>query len=144
MSDSNILTGDVENALAINSTVLFWTQENIFDAMKKEPKHIQVKNGTKNFYFQDKYRDYVRGKKKLFERKYNLLAIVHIIKTISPLGRSYYKCYANNLTSMCVCVTILTHSANNHAHTIWIVQNCILYFHIYYVPLYLLTCAKMN
>ena len=65
LSDSKILTGDLENALVISIITLI--TKNIYNAMEKEQtRHILiVKNDIKNFYFQEKYRRYVRGKKRL-------------------------------------------------------------------------------
>ena len=44
--------------------------------MKKEQKpSIQfVKNDIKNFYFQEKYRYYIKGREKVFDKQYILLS----------------------------------------------------------------------
>ena len=73
-SDSRIILGDMENAVCINSMILL-TKKVIYNAMKKEQKpHIaQVKNEVKKFYFEEKYRQYVQGKGRLFDKQYILL-----------------------------------------------------------------------
>ena len=50
MSYTRIITGDLENALAINSIILY-TKKVIYNAMKKEqkPHIINVKYEVKNF-----------------------------------------------------------------------------------------------
>ena len=74
MSDMKIIVGDLENALVINSLILH-TKTVIYDAMKKEQKThiINVKYKMKNFYYQEKYIHYIKGKKTQFEKQYNLL-----------------------------------------------------------------------
>ena len=74
LPDSKIILGDLENAVCINSIILL-TKKVIYNAMKKEHKpHIaQVKNEVKRLYYEDKYRQYIQGKGRLFDKQYNLL-----------------------------------------------------------------------
>ena len=74
LSDMRIIVGDLENALAINSIILH-TKKVIYNAMKKEqtPHIINVKYEVKNFYYQEKYRHYIKGIKLQFEKQHNLL-----------------------------------------------------------------------
>ena len=75
LSDTRIVLGDMENAVCINSIILL-TKNVIYNAMKKEQKpHIaQVKNYVKKFYFEEKYRHYIQGKGRLFDKQYILLS----------------------------------------------------------------------
>ena len=67
------IVGDSENALAINSIILL-TKKVIYNSMKKKTPHIiNVKYEVKNFYYQEKYRYYIKGKKHQLEKQYNLL-----------------------------------------------------------------------
>ena len=61
LSDTRIILGDLENAPSIN-TIILLTKKTIYNSMKKEqkPNIISVKN-VKNFYFQEKYRQYIRA-----------------------------------------------------------------------------------
>ena len=74
LSDMRIIVGDLENALAINSIILH-TKKVIYNAMKKEqtPHIINVKYEVKNFYYQEKYRYYIKGKMFKFEKQYNIV-----------------------------------------------------------------------
>ena len=78
MSNTQIITGDLENALAINSIILH-TKKVIYNAMKKEqrPRIVNVKYEVKNFYYQEKYRHYIKGKKAQYDKQYNLLSNVY-------------------------------------------------------------------
>ena len=78
ITDSKIIIGDTENALCINSIILL-TKKVIYGAMKKEQKpHIShVKNEVKKFYYEDKYRHYVQGKVRYFDKQNNLLNIFY-------------------------------------------------------------------
>ena len=78
ITDSKIIIGDTENALCINSIILS-TKKVMYNAMKKEQKpHIsQVKNEVKKFYYEDKYRHYVQGKGRYFDKQNNLLNIFY-------------------------------------------------------------------
>ena len=62
LSDTRIILGDLENASSIN-TIILLTKKTIYNSMKKEhkPNIINVKNDVKNFYFQEKYRQYIRA-----------------------------------------------------------------------------------
>ena len=64
LSDTKKIIGDLENAIAINSITLL-TKKVIYNSMKNEksPHILNVKHEIKNFYFQEKYRYYVKGKK---------------------------------------------------------------------------------
>ena len=63
MSEMKIIVGDLENALAIPSIILY-TKTLIYNPMKKEKTHIiSIKYEVKNFCCQKKYRYYIRGKK---------------------------------------------------------------------------------
>ena len=68
-SNRRIVLGDLENALAIN-TILLLTKKDIYNSMKKEqrPTLLSIKHDTKNFYFQEKYRYYIKGKGKMFDK----------------------------------------------------------------------------
>ena len=65
MPEMKIIVGDLENAVAINSIILH-TKKAIYKAMKKEQKThiINVKYEVKLFYYQEKYRHKIKGKKK--------------------------------------------------------------------------------
>ena len=78
LSDIRKITGDMENALAINCIILL-TKKVIYNAMKKErpPHFIAVKYEVKNFFYQEKYRLYIKGKKSLFDKQYNLLCLYY-------------------------------------------------------------------
>ena len=78
LSDIRKITGDMENALAINCIILL-TKKVIYNAMKKErpPHFIAVKYEVKNFFYQEKYRLYIKGKKTLFDKQYNLLCLYY-------------------------------------------------------------------
>ena len=73
-TEENIIIGELERSVCIN-TVILLTKNNIYNAMKenKQPHILAIKNETKNFYFQEKYRLYIKGKRQFFERKYSLL-----------------------------------------------------------------------
>ena len=73
LSDVRKITGDMENALAINCIILL-TKKIIFNAMKKERPHFIV---SKDFFYQEKYRLYIKGKKNLFDKHYNLLCLLY-------------------------------------------------------------------
>ena len=64
LSDVRKITGDMENALAINCIILL-TKKVKYNAMKKErpPHFMAVKNEVKNCFYQEKYRLYIKGKK---------------------------------------------------------------------------------
>ena len=49
--------------------------------MKKEQKpHIaQIKNNVKKFYFEEKYRHYIQGKGRMFDKQYILLSNIYSI-----------------------------------------------------------------
>ena len=74
LSDMREIIGDMENALAINCIILL-TKKVIHNAMKKErrPHFINVKLEVKNFFYQEKYRYYIKGKNNYFDKPYNLL-----------------------------------------------------------------------
>ena len=73
------IVGDLENALAINSVILLYTKKTIYNAIEKEqkPHGRDVKNETKNLYYQEKYRYNIKGKKKLFEKESNIVCNVY-------------------------------------------------------------------
>ena len=66
LSDVRKITGDMENALAINCIILL-TKKVIYNAMKKErpPHFIAVKNEVKNFFIR-KNTDYTLKGKRIF------------------------------------------------------------------------------
>ena len=70
--------GELEKSVSIN-TIILLTKKVIYNAMKevKYPHILAVKNETKNFYFQEKYRLSVKGKRHIFERKYSLLCNIY-------------------------------------------------------------------
>ena len=74
LTPTRIITGDLENALAVNSIILL-AKKVIYNAKKTEqkPSIINVKHEVKTFYYQEKYRHYIKGKKIQFEKQYNLL-----------------------------------------------------------------------
>ena len=67
LSSDKIILGDMENATSINIIILL-AKKTIYNSMKKEqkPNTINVKNDVKNFYYQEKYRHYIRGRGKQF------------------------------------------------------------------------------
>ena len=75
LTDTQIIVGDLENDLAISSIILH-TKKIIYNAKKKEKKThiINVKYEVKTFYYQEKYRQYIKDKKTQFEKQYNLLS----------------------------------------------------------------------
>ena len=76
LSDARIILGDMDNAVCINSILhVLLTKKVIYNAMRIEQKpHIaQVKNDVKKFYFEEKYRHYIQGKGRLFDKLYILL-----------------------------------------------------------------------
>ena len=79
LSPDKIILGDLENATCIN-TIILLTEKTIYNAMKKEqiPNIFSIKNDVRNFYFLEKYRHYVKGKGKLFEKQYSLLSNVYV------------------------------------------------------------------
>ena len=79
LSPDKIILGDLENATSIN-TIILLTKKTIFNAIKKEqiPNIFSIKNDVKNFYFFEKYRHYVKGKGKLFEKQYSLLSNIYV------------------------------------------------------------------
>ena len=74
LTASRIIIGDLENAIAINSIILH-TKKVIYNAKKKEqkPSIINVKHEVKIFYYQEKYRQYIKGRRVQFDKQYNLL-----------------------------------------------------------------------
>ena len=82
LSDEKIIMGELEKSVCIN-TIILLTKKVIYNAMKevKHPHILAIKNETKNFYFQEKYRLCVKGKRHIFERKFFVIHIHYIIKT---------------------------------------------------------------
>ena len=78
LTTSRIIIGDLENAIAINSIILH-TKKVIYNAKKKEqkPNVINVKYEIKNSCYQEKYQQYIKGKKIQFEKQYNLLSMFY-------------------------------------------------------------------
>ena len=78
LTASRIIIGDLENAIAINSIILH-TKKVIYNAKKKEqkPNIVNVKHEVKNFYYQEKYRQYIKGKRVQFDKQYNLLNLYY-------------------------------------------------------------------
>ena len=78
ITEEKIIVGDLENASAINSIILI-AKKVIYNCMKKEQKPciLYVKNDTKKFYFQEKYRFYIKGRKNLFDKQYQLLSNIY-------------------------------------------------------------------
>ena len=73
LSEEKIITGELEKSVCIN-TIIMLTKKVIYNAMKEVKYHIlAVEKETKNFYFQEKYRLCVKGRRHIFERKYSLL-----------------------------------------------------------------------
>ena len=62
----------------LSSILILITKKVIYNSMKKEQKpSIQnVKNDLKNLYYQEKYRHYIKGRKRVFGIQYVLLANV--------------------------------------------------------------------
>ena len=78
ISASKIVLGDLENAHFIN-TIILLTKKVIYNSMKKEqqPHLLNVKNETKKFYFEEKYRAYLKGKGNFFEKQFSLLSNIY-------------------------------------------------------------------
>ena len=91
MSASKIVLGDLENAHFIN-TIILLTKKVIYNSMKKEqqPHLLNVKNETKKFYFEEKYRAYLKGKGNFFEKQFSLLS--NIYNTTRWSSYSVYYC----------------------------------------------------
>ena len=81
LSDMRKTVGDLENALAINSKILL-TKKVIYNSMKKDKTThiINVMYEVKNFYNQEKYRYYIKGKKQQFEKQYYSLCNYYATK----------------------------------------------------------------
>ena len=79
LSPDKIILGDLENATSIKTIVLL-TKKTIYNAMKKEqkPSIFNVKNDVNFFYFLEKYRHYVKGKGRLFDKQYLLLSNIYV------------------------------------------------------------------
>ena len=78
MTASRMIIGDLENALAIN-TIILHTKKVIYNAKKKEqiPHILNVKHEVQNFYYQEKYRQYIKGRNNIFDKQYNLLTVFY-------------------------------------------------------------------
>ena len=78
ISTTRIVLGDLDNAHIVN-TIILLTKKVIYNAMKKEqrPNFLNVKNETKKFYFEEKYRLYLKGKGNFFEKQYSLLSNIY-------------------------------------------------------------------
>ena len=73
LSDMRKILEDLENALAINCIILL-TKRVIYNSMKKErPPHFINFKYEVNFFYQEKYRQYIKGKNNEFDKQYNLL-----------------------------------------------------------------------
>ena len=74
LSDTRIIEGNLENALAINRIILL-TKKVIYNVMKKErkPHFLNVKYEVKSFYYQEKYRRYIKGSRAKIEKQYSWL-----------------------------------------------------------------------
>ena len=77
-SQSKIVLGDMDNAMAIN-TIILLTKKVIYNSMKKEQKPLllNVKNEVKKNYYEEKYRSHLKGKGTLFEKQYTLLSNIY-------------------------------------------------------------------
>ena len=75
LSPDKIILGDIENVTSIN-TIILLTKNIIYNAMKKEqkPNIFNAKNDVNNFYFLEKYRHYIKGKGRIFDKQYLLLS----------------------------------------------------------------------
>ena len=76
ISTTRIVLGDLDNAQFVN-TIILLTKKVIYNAMKKEQHLLNVKNETKKFYFEEKYRLYLKGKGNFFEKQYSLLSNIY-------------------------------------------------------------------
>ena len=74
LTEEKMIIVELEKSVCIN-TVILLTKKVIYNAMKenKQPHLLVIKNETKNFYFQEKYRLYIKGKRQSFDRRYALL-----------------------------------------------------------------------
>ena len=79
LSFDKTILGDMVNATSID-TIILLTKKTIYNSMKKEqtPNIINVKNDVKNFYYLEKYRHYIRGKGKQFDKEYILLSNIYL------------------------------------------------------------------
>ena len=79
LSDARIVLGDLDNILPVNTIILI-TKKVIHNAMKKQqiPNILNVKSDTKTFYYQEKYRHYVRGKGTIFKKQYMLFSNIYM------------------------------------------------------------------
>ena len=104
LSNGKIIVGDSENALAMNSIILTTTTKVIYNAMKKEQQHrvFNVKNDNKKFYFLEKYRHYIKGRWKQFQKKYLLLSnsyakkLVYLYTTLYLYTSTMYQFYSHD------------------------------------------------
>ena len=78
LSNNRIIEGDLENTIAVNSIILL-TKKVIYNAMKKErkPHILNVKHEVKSFYYQEKYKQYIKGHRIRFEKQYNILSNIY-------------------------------------------------------------------
>ena len=78
LSITRIILGDFDSAQFVN-TIILLTKKVIYNAMKKEqqPNILNVKNETKKFYYEEKYRLYLKGNGGYFEKQYSLLSKIY-------------------------------------------------------------------
>ena len=78
LSMDKIIMGDLENATCINTIILLKKRQYIMPWKKKKyPIFLLIKMMWET-YFLEKYRCYVKGKGKLFEKQYSLLSNVYV------------------------------------------------------------------
>ena len=73
ITKEKIIMGELEKSICINSIILL-TKKGLYNCMKeaKSPHILMVKNETKNFYYQEKYRLCMKGKKQIWEKVFLL------------------------------------------------------------------------
>ena len=78
LSITRIILGDFDSAQFVN-TIILLTKKVIYNAMKKEqqPNILNVKNETKKFYYEEKYRLCLKGNGNYFEKQYSLLSNIY-------------------------------------------------------------------
>ena len=107
LSDTKIAIGDLENAIAISSSILL-TKKIIDNSMKKEqqPHILSVKNDVKDFYFQEKYRYYIRSRKRFLIR--------HISLSLVCMTKSDNTTYWYHILCIYCTITLLTFFCTNN------------------------------
>ena len=77
LTNGGIVLRDLENASSIN-TIILLTKLTNFNAMKREQRPNVLTIKMTQFLLQEKYRHYIRGKGKIFDKQYILLSRINV------------------------------------------------------------------